>query len=269
MFEQTNPQFAGGYQYYNGMPVQQAQKFNNVLTSDEIKSLQQKDAQFSLGLTQEEVLRGVCNHRNPEGDGDALVYDPVTGEARCTICGYTFRPVDASLKPEDIKESVANVIDVLQTIKLMYIDLPAQAAKDYFPIIPLLEKIPQLFEYAAKNMTKHDAYNWQYSNRNMGTMAMFQNLNAMFGAMNGMQYQQPQFQQQPMMGQPAGFPNAAYGQPNPFGYQGASMYQPGTNPAFAYTPSQQATPVAPTVAAPTAPTAPAAADATVTQSVNI
>lgn len=265
MFEQ--PQFNQGGFYYNGMQPTQAQKFNNVLTPDQIKSLQQKDAQFSLGLTEEEILRGVCNHRNLEGDGDALVYDPVTGEARCTICGYTFKPVEQGITPEEIKDSVANVIDLLQTIKLMYVDLPAQAAKDYFPIIPLLEKIPQLFEYAAKNMTKHDAYNWQYSNRNMGTMAMFNNLTNMFGAMNGMQYQQPQFQQ-PMMGQPAGFPNAAYAQ-NPFGYNGASMYQPGTNPAFAYAANQQPTPVAPTVAAPAAPTAPAAAEATVAQAVQI
>ena len=267
MFDNSQQQpFMGGY-YYGGVPAQQAQKFNNVLTAEEIKSLQQKDAQFSLGLTQEEILRGICNHRNPEGDGDSLVYDPVTGEARCTICGYTFRPVESGITPEQIKDDVANVIDLLQTIKLMYIDLPAQAAKDYFPIIPLLEKIPQLFEYAAKNMTKHDAYNWQYSNRNMGTMAMFQNLNNMFGAMGAMQYQQPQFYGQPM-GQPAGFPNAAYQQPqmNPFGYQGASQYQPGTNPAFAYTPAQQPTLVAPTVAAPTAP---AAAEATVSQTVNI
>ena len=266
MFEQPQQPYVGGY-YYGGIPAQQAQKFNNVLTAEEIQSLQQKDAQFSLGLTQEEILRGVCNHRNKEGDGDALVYDPVTGEARCTICGYTFRPVEQGITPEEIKNDVANVIDLLQTIKLMYVDLPAQAAKEYFPIIPLLEKIPMLFDYAAKNMTKHDAYNWQYSNRNMGTMAMFNNLNNVLGGIGGYQYQQPQYmgQPQPMMGQPAGFPNAAY-QQNPFGFQGASQYQPATNPAFTYQAPQQPTPVAPTVAAPTAP---AAADATVSQTVNI
>lgn len=269
MFEQntfgTPMMNAGAYQY-NGMANQNMVKFNNPLTAEQIKRLQQKDTQFSLGLTEEEQLRGVCNHRNAEGTGDTLVYDPVTGEARCAICGYKFRPVEPDVNLDDISEDVSRIVDILQTIKLMYIDLPANAALEYFQIIPLLEKIPQLFKFAAENMTKHECYNWQYNNRNMGAVNMFQNLTNMFGAMNNMAYQQPQQpMMNPAMNAPAGFPNAAYGQ-NPFGYNGASMYAPGTNPGFAYTPNTAATPVAPTVAAPVAP---AATDATVTQTVSV
>lgn len=277
----NNGTMNGAYNY-QGM-VQPMQKFNNVLNQEEILKLQQKSQEFSLAITEEEMLRGVCNHRNADGTGDALVFDPITGEARCTICGYKFRPVDADSTIDNIKDSVANVIDILQTIKLMYMDLPANAAKEYFPIIPLLEKIPQLFEFAAKNMTKHEAYNWQYNNGNMSGVAMFNNLQNMFASGMGfnpaMGYGMPQ---QPMMGQPVQ-PNPAlqggYGMPqqpmmgqpgvNPFGYNGASM-QPQYAPAsqgFAFVPNQATTPAQPTVDA--APTAPApTADTTVTQTVN-
>lgn len=272
----------GGYAY-NGM-AQPVQKFNNPLTPEQIKRLQQKQDQFSLGLTEEEMLRGVCNHRNAEGTGDALVFDPVTGVARCTICGYQFRPVEANVTPEEIRDDVDRIVDILQTIKLMYIDLPAEAAMEYFQIIPLISKIPQLFEFAAKNMAKHETFNWQYNNRNMGTMTMFQNLQNMFagGAMNpnmgmqmGMAPQQPGYGFNPAMGM-APQMSAPVAPTNGFGYPGASMaapQAPAYNPAvpnyqFTPNPAMSTMPVAPTT--PVAPEAPAAqaAETTVTQTVN-
>lgn len=270
MFEQTYPNqpMMGGYNYAGVQQPNSMVKFNNPLTADQIKRLQAKESQFSLGLTEEEQLRGICNHRNIEGTADTLSYDPITGEAVCQICGYKFKPIEPDVTLDVIQEDVDRIVDILQTVKLMYIDLPADAAREYFQIIPLIEKIPQLFKFAGTNMSKHEMNNWNYSNRNMGAVAMFNNLTSMFGGMNNMAYQQPQMNYNTA---PAGFPNAAYAQPNAFGYPGASTYVPGTNPAFSYVPNQAApTPTAP-AATPvaTAPTAPAASDATVTQTVSI
>lgn len=259
----------GGYSY-NGM-AQPMQKFNNVLTPEQIKQLQQKGNQFSLSVTEEDILRGICNHRNADGTGDALTIDPLTGVAMCTICGYKFRPIEPNVEPAEIKEDVERIVDILQTIKLMYVDLPAEAANEYFPIIPLIEKIPQLFEFAAKNMAKHETYNWQYNNKNMGAVTMLNNLQNIFagnmGFNPGMQMQQPQ---QPMMGAPMGYPMS-----NGFGYPGAGTVPPMGNPAlnngympqttgFQYTPGQN--PVQPV--APTVPEAPKT-EATVTQNVTV
>ena len=294
-----------GYNY-QGMN-QPMQKHGNVLSADQIKSLQQKQQQFSLALTQEEYMRAVCNHRNVEGTGDSLVTDPETGEVTCTICGYRFRPVEPNISFDQIKEDVNRLIDILQTIKLMYIDLPADAAKDFFPIIALLEKVPQLFDFAVKNMSKHEIYNWQYSNRNMGAFNMFNNLQSMFsggGFQGAPMYGAPNAgygfnpQPNPYAGNPgyaftpgmnpqAPQPNPAFGA-NPFGYQGASMnpqgqqtvvggggYSPSTN-GFQFVPNQQAPQGAPTgnpqqaqppVAAPEAPKT--EGTASVTQSVTI
>lgn len=272
----------GGYAY-QGM-AQPVQKFNNALTPEQIKKLQQKGEQFSLSITEEEWLRGVCNHRNAEGTADTLVFDPLTGEARCTICGYKFRPIEADVSPDEIKQDVERIVDILQTIKLMYIDLPPAAAKEYFQIIPLIGKIPQLFDFAMKNMTKHETYNWQYNNRNMGAINMFNNLQSMFSnGMMGQPMQQPQpgyYQQTPYnMGMNNGQEFVA--PTNGFGYPGAGMtmgnpafqqqgYQP-VAPGFSYTPNPQAStvPAQPTVNAPEAPKPTEATETTVTQKVTV
>lgn len=278
MFDQTNqygaPQM-GGYQFQG----QQVQKVMNVLTDAEIKELQQSTSQFSLGLTERESLQAACNHRSADGTQDTLVFDQATGIARCTICGYEFRPIEPEVSYDTIKEAADRIVDILQTIKIMYTELPGPAAREYFQIIPLIGKVPQLFEFAAKNFAKHEYNAWNYNNRNMGGAAMFQNLNNMFGASMNMGMQQPQYNayaQQPNA--QVGYPNPAMnnGAPmmgNAFGYPGASQqpqmgYAPMTQ-GYQYNPNQ-ATPVAPTV---NAPVAPAVVDSnateTVTQKVNV
>ena len=275
MFEQ-NYQQPFGYGMNNnmmgGMPQQQPNagyRIPSVLTPEQIKMLRNEGSKFSLGLTQEELLRAICNHRSEDGLSDSLVWDPVTGTAKCTICGYEFRPIEANVDYDSLKEDIRRVEDILQTTKLMYVDLPPEAAKEYYPIIGLLEKLPQLVEFAAKNMAKHDNYNYMYDQRNMGTAQIFANLSNMFSNMSMQQnYQQPNY-----YNQPAGFPQGAYPQPQPnaFGYNGmapqpAPGYVPGTPNNFAYAPQQ----AAPAPAAPVAPATPAApADATVTQTVNV
>lgn len=271
MFENNNVTM-GGYNY-QGMPQPQ-QKWSNVLTPEQINRLRKSENEFSLGITEEESLRARCNHRSDDGTHDTLVFDPVTGEARCTICNYKFRPIEPNISFDDIKDDVSRILDLLQTIKLMYIDLPDQAAAEYFQIIPLIEKIPQLFEYAAKNMTKHETYNWQYNNGNMGAMNMLNNLQQAFS--NGMNMMGQQQMGAPMgMGVPNGMPvgmvppamqyqqqpMAAPMMNNGFGYPGAGSYQPQTA-GYQFTPNQPA-PVANAPATQSAPvTAPTAPDAT-------
>jgi hypothetical protein len=144
----------------------------------------------------------------------------------------------------------------------MYVNLPVEAGREFYQIIPLMEKIPQLFQYAAKDMSKYESIGWQYSNRNMGAMNLFNNLQQLFagGAQPNYGFQQ----QPPMYGQPnyGAQPQAQPG--NGFGYPGASAaanpllnngvppmasgYQPQTA-GYSYIPGAPA-PVAPTVDVP-------------------
>lgn len=252
-----NPAF--NYNMYGGQAPQQMQKFSNALTADEIEMLTKATSKFSLNITNEQRLRGICNHRTADGMGDAIVEDKATGLLRCSICGYTFRQVDSNMTADEIKVAIEQVIDLLQTVKLMFIDMPTDSAREYFQIIPLLEKLPELFEIAAKNMTKHDAYGWNMRNPNMSAYSMFQNLSNIFGqgAFMGQPAGNPYAQ--PQMGQPmnnpyqnpyqnpyvqSGNPYAAP-QSNGFMYTGAG-YNP-SNAGFAYNPGNvaQATPTTP------------------------
>lgn len=186
-------------------------KRSNILTAAEQQKLAKKENQFSLALTETERLRGICNHRRLDAMGDTLTEDMETGLCMCTTCGYEFMPLDAATtSKEQIQEYVNNIVDVLQTIKLIYIDMPTDAAREFFQIIPLLEKVPQLFEYAVKSYAKHEGMNpYGYNTRNMGAANLF---NMLVGAIDGgSRYMDPAMNNQ----------GTVYGNPNPYGYYGA------------------------------------------------
>ena len=255
-----------GYQF---MGTQQApQKINNILSDEEIQKLVQKENQFSLQITETDRLRCACNHRRADGLADAIVEDPITGISRCTICGYEFRPLDIQTSPETIKESCDTILDILQTIKIIYTTIPNEPAREYFQIIPLIEKIPKLFEYAVKDYTKHVQYDpYLYNNRNMSVMNLF---NMLCGTMaQGQPYPQPNMdpnmaaQQAAPQFNPGGYAMPQYAAPGyPMPAPGYPMpmsngfgYAPQTA-GFQYNPQQpapapQAQPVADAAAAPT------------------
>ena len=119
----------GGYMPSGYTQQQQVQpKMQNVLTPDEIKSLRKTVDKFSLGLTQEEVLRGRCTHKDE--NGVETLKDNGDGTVTCTICGYTFDPLQ-NCTEQEIQGMVDNIIDVLQTIKLLYIDIPTDKGVEH------------------------------------------------------------------------------------------------------------------------------------------
>jgi hypothetical protein len=212
-----------GYQF-NGYQPQQVPKHENWLSQEEIQKLVQKENGFSLQITETDRLRAGCNHRRQDGYGDAIVEDN-DGVCRCQICGYEFRPIDVQTSKEELNDAVTSIVDILQTIKLLYIDMPADPAREFYQIIPLIEKIPKLFEYAAKDWLQHEQFNpYGYNSRNMNGMNLF---NAVVGMLNGVGGQ-------PNMGQPMN--NGFQQQPNMYQQPMGNMYQqpqPGFNPAYA------------------------------------
>lgn len=241
----------GGAPYY-GQPQQTIRK--NVLTDAEIDMLQKNNNEFNMGLTETEVLKAKCTHRTKDGLNDTLVEDPATGLCTCTICGYKFKPIAAGVDREKLQAAVDDVVDIAQTIKLLFVDLPEPAGSEFMQIIPLMLKLPKIFDMAVKNYAKHDTNPYSnMNNRNLGTAALFQ---AMTGYMNHPYMGQPQQQpyMDPTMGayqqpQPQYYntaPQYGYGMPtNGFGAPG--IYQPQTA-GYQYVPN--GTPVAPQVAQP-------------------
>ena len=245
---------------WNGASVNvDSRSFCQTLTEEEMNSLKQAHEEFTLGITKEDSLRAICMHRNMQGHSTLEAYDGVSGKAKCAICGEVFNVVD-TCDDQSIKDAVDNLIDILQTTKTLYVDMPVEAAKRFYPILALLKKVPGLYKVSIENFQKHEnAMNdWSY---NKGTT--IGNYNMLYSGFNptinpNMMYSapymnaymgQPAMMQQPVMGQPI----APQNQGNPFGANGQPVaYQPQMT-GFAYN-----APVAPAAPAPAA--APAAAD---------
>jgi hypothetical protein len=264
MFDQTNMGYGFPQQpqmMFNGVQPQQMPKRNNTLTDEEIKKIQANKTQFTLTITEDEHLRAICNHRTADGMYDALEADPEDPTAVvCKVCGQKFTPIMTDSPIDYVMQITNDFVNLLQTIKIMFIDLPNDAARQFFDIIPLAKKTPELFSIAAKNLAKYENYGvYGYQGQSQSAMGLLNNFMNMMGSGNGFGFQQaqPVYQQQPMMGA-----NPAFGG-NPFGYAGASQfnqqpmmggYQPGTQ-GFQYNP--QAQPAA----------APATEEATTTENV--
>ena len=245
--------FTNGNFNYAGAGYNQVQqpKVQSVYTQEEYNTLVKQENSFSLGITKDEYLRSYCNHRKLDGS-DSLVIDPLTGIASCTVCGYKFKPCD-DISIDEIQNEVNNVLDILQTIKIMYIDMPVDTAKEYFQIIPLIEKIPKLFDLAAKDMAKHDNNPWNYNTQSMGAMSVLNNIRGMFNngyvptaTIDPNQANNP-YGTMAQNGNPLyngfGYPGANQqmqmgGAPGVGGFNPAGGYQP--NPGYAFTPNPNA-----------------------------
>lgn len=180
MYDSNDNNAYGGY-VFDRKTGQYTTKQSTTLTQEEYARLSKQDSVFSLALSETDVIRSFCNHRNLEGTADTLLQEP-DGTVRCWLCNYKFSPVDPSMTKDDVQDAVNLITDILQTIKMLFIDMPISAQREYFQIIPLIEKVPQLFELAARNFSKHENYNaWGYKNANMNTMNMFNMLSNVLG----------------------------------------------------------------------------------------
>lgn len=242
MFDQTNMGFGFPQQpqmVFNGVQPQQMPKRNNTLTDEEIKKIQANRTQFTLAISEDEHLRAICNHRTADGLNDALETDPEDPNVVvCKVCGQKFTPIMTDSPADYVQNITDEFINLLQTIKIMFVDLPNDAARQFFDIIPMAKKTPELFSMAAKNLAKYENYGmYGYQNQSQSAMGLLNNFMNMMGSGNAFGYQQAQpVYQQNMMGA-----NPVFGT-NPFGYPGASQfgqsgYQPGTQ-GFQYTPQQ-------------------------------
>lgn len=265
-----------GYGYPYQQPVQQPPQpaMTSWLTQEEIDKIKTNNT-FSLSVTEEEMIRGVCNHTNLQGNPTIKV-DEINNTCTCLQCGEVFR-IGNELTKEEVQNSVDNILDILQTTKMMYVNITPQVAREYYQIIPFLKKLPKLYEIAAADYKRYDQ-----SSTFLGQQGN-QNVFAIYGALTTPSYnyyQQPQqVMGQQMMGQPApaapmgmannmmgGMPqpmggNPFYGQPSyPNQMMGGQPQMAPQQQGFAFSPVGAASPTPtsfptpqPVSAAPTVP----------------
>ena len=174
----------------------------NPLTKEDMATLRQKAPQFTLAVDNITALKAICTHRDQNGD---TLMQNADGTATCSICGTTFRPVNATV--EDVAQIFQSAIDCLETMKIMYLDIPNDVTKGYFQMIPFLEKAPQLYKIALDHYSRYgntSVMSRDY-NANGNAFALYSALMNPAAAMMGMQQQMPygqpgmvQPQQQPV-----------------------------------------------------------------------
>lgn len=232
-------QMGTGYQFM-GQPKQTLYKSN--YTPEEYNRLMNEGPAFTLYPTEDEVLMAKCNHRSLTGlEQDDPIIDLPDGRCQCKVCKYIFRPVNYNETIEDIQEAVDRVIDIAQTIKMIYFNMPQETTEQFWTIIPLLTKLPHFFQMAVDDFNRSNGQmNYRYNSRNMGTLDLYSRFIGSIGGMMGMPGMGPAPMYTPgpnpgvMGGQPmmGAFGTPMYGQPVQPGYQAQQQ-------GFAYNPQQQ------------------------------
>lgn len=227
-FYDPNYNFGGQYYGYNNQ-AQTMPRVKNLLTNEEINMLRQKVEQFNLNLSPEEQLKGKCNHRDANGML-ALTAPSPDGTLRCSICGEEI--VDREYTEEEVTAIVEQANNVLNMIKLMYGEMPAAAAAEFYMIQPLMKKLPKLMKLAMSNNAKYDSINQMNRHNNANQFGMYQGIMGGVGFGAGIPQYYPQ---QPMydpnfamqMNQPQMAPQ------QPMGYQPQGAVDPSQNPFYA------------------------------------
>ena len=221
-----NQQYGGGFQY--GMQQQPVRKWTNPLTKEQEQVLKQKSPAWTLEVPESQLLQSKCTHRDTVNHRFSVVPNE-DGSYTCTKCGKTFFIVQKS--PQEIETYVNGIVDILETAKMLYVDMPDDAITTYYQMIPFLEKLPKIYETAASNFEQLTSAG--------GTVQQANMFGSPFGMLSNVVGATP-FMQQPMqMGQPMMMGQPMYQQPmqqmgQPMmmgGYQNGFVGTPGVNPA--------------------------------------
>lgn len=217
-----------GAQYGIGFQQRPTPKYTQPLTPEQINRLRTQGNPFKIEVSEDDLLRSACTHR--ENGTSTLVYQGTDEKGnevvQCAICGEKFSMVEYDEK--ELQDAVDTIINLLQTSKTMYLDAPANLISQFYQIIPLLKKFPQLYQIAMNNFNKYEMTLGMNPGMNVAGGNGFQIMNGMlanpymamgqtYGQPFGQPMGQPQVMQQPMQ-QPMMQP-----QMNPWGYQQQPM----------------------------------------------
>lgn len=131
-------------------------KFTNPLTKEDLQRLQKtKTPAFSFNLTPDEMTKAKCPHRLIKEDGTAQSWMTTSDggmTAHCAGCGATFRL--QKISPEELSNAIDIVKSTIQQAKAYGFQIPEEFFTEYAMIIPLLDKLPQIYTMANINFAE-------------------------------------------------------------------------------------------------------------------
>ena len=169
------------------------------LTKEEIAKLQKDVERFSTKLTEEDILKSRCTHRT---NNDSTLVQNSDGSFTCAICGENIMLEEYT--PQQVEEIVSKFVNLLDVIKVQFMDLPVDVACEFFQIIPYCKRVPQLYEIAHENFSRYAGYNPIGANpvNQNPSYNVWNSFNQMTGGMGAYPYYQgyQYYGQQPMAG---------------------------------------------------------------------
>ncbi len=164
----------GGVQYNNLQA-----KMTQPLTKEEMAKLQ-KQGNERLVVNEIDLIKSKCTHKN---NGQLALVQNANGTSTCNICGETFTLVD--IDPMEVEGITQRFIDILQSIKTFYLDMPVNYASEFFVMIPLLKNTPELYRIALNQFSKYESGSVVNQNNGAYGFNLFNTLtNPMSGMMN-------------------------------------------------------------------------------------
>ena len=140
---------AYGQSYAYGAP-QARPLMTDPLTGEERKLLANHEDLFDLKVTPQELAYAVCAHKR---DNNFDIIPDGQGNVTCRTCGATFRPDDVD--EQYVQEATDRMMNVLQTIKMLGVDLNSDVFRQYFSMIPYIKRVPKLFKAVNKSFQKY------------------------------------------------------------------------------------------------------------------
>ena len=152
-YAQPMPGMNGGFQgaTYNFSPTPMPMNTQS-LSEEEIQELiNSRGGKFDINVPRAEFLRAMCNHRH-NGQEVVQQINDGSGEVFCPVCYERWNP--ELITKEQAEQLVQAFVNQLQILKWVG-NLPVDVIRDYFTIIPLLRKFPDLVEICTANYKKY------------------------------------------------------------------------------------------------------------------
>lgn len=219
------PQTYGNGFMPNFQPQMQQQMMQpqnvNAITEEEMNFIKQsKPDMLDINVSQADNIISMCTHKHNGMDMVQQVSDG-TGDVWCPICNQRWTPT-SDTSEDEVKNLIEKLVDHMQTSKWVG-DLPTELVRDYYSMIPLLNKFPDIYKYAMRTFNKY-----------LGTTGYTDaNEASIYAQYNRMMHNSPMYPvypQQPTM------------QPNMQPMQQAPMMQPNMQP-MQQTPMMQPAPM--------------------------
>lgn len=179
----NNPVFAYAdpNAYYNGQlygynnNIQQIPQMINSLTDEEIKQIAEaRPIKFDMTLDQITYLKSRCNHRNNHtGQWVVQQVNDGSGEVYCPICGERWDPTQKT--QDEVHLLIKGTKDIIQNSKMIGF-IPPEIIREYGPMIPLLDKMEQLYKIAVENFEKYSSMNPLYNQQDVGPYSLYESL---------------------------------------------------------------------------------------------